>query len=159
MGKSDPTPINAFDKLTKSESTDEDCRTSAKNTGLNQSSPRTETGEELLYMGEWCGMRGTVRYLTRKKRSCQAFLFCGPLLLLIFHQWRTLQDLSTCDTRKVCRWSVPNAVERKDLKYFFICPTFNRAMARFCSLSALVECAKHGCVSSPTMQNAFFLKS
>jgi hypothetical protein len=38
-----PTPINAFDKLTKSESTDEDCRTSGKNTGLNQSSPGTET--------------------------------------------------------------------------------------------------------------------
>ncbi len=49
-----PTPVNAFDKLTKSESTGENCMTSGKNTGLNQSSPMTETGEELLYMGEWC---------------------------------------------------------------------------------------------------------
>jgi hypothetical protein len=37
------TPINAFDKLTKSESSEEDCMTSSKNTGLNQSSPRTKT--------------------------------------------------------------------------------------------------------------------
>ncbi len=37
-----PTPINAFDKLTKSESTEEDCMTSSKNTDLNQSSPRTK---------------------------------------------------------------------------------------------------------------------
>ncbi len=44
-----PTPINAFDKLTKSESTEENCMTSGKNTGLNQSSPGQKQ-----YMGEWC---------------------------------------------------------------------------------------------------------
>jgi len=37
------TPINAFYNLTKSETTGENCMTSGKNTGLNQSSPGAET--------------------------------------------------------------------------------------------------------------------
>ncbi len=50
-------------------------------------------------------------------------------------------------------------MERKDLKFFVICPTNGGATARFSSLSAVGEYAKHGCASSPTAQNDFFLKS
>ncbi len=53
---------------------------------------------------------------------------------------------------------MPYDVEKKKLKFFFICPTYNGATARFSSLSDLGECAKHGFASSPTAQNAFFLK-
>ncbi len=44
---------NAFDKLTKSESTEEDCMTSSKNTGLSQSSPRTETARNYSTWAEF----------------------------------------------------------------------------------------------------------
>jgi hypothetical protein len=37
------TPVNAFDNLTKSETNGVNCMTSGKDTGLNQSSARTET--------------------------------------------------------------------------------------------------------------------
>jgi hypothetical protein len=43
------TTINAFYNLAKSKATGEDCITSGKNTGLNQSSPGQKQ-----YMGEWC---------------------------------------------------------------------------------------------------------
>ncbi len=48
-----PTPINAFDKLTESESTEEDCMTSSKNTWLNQSSPRTKTARNYSTWAEF----------------------------------------------------------------------------------------------------------
>ena len=50
-------------------------------------------------------------------------------------------------------------MERKDIEYFFIWTTIKGAKTRFRSLSAIGECAKHGCASSPAAQNAFFLKS
>ncbi len=39
VGKSDPSPINAFDKLTKSESTEEDCMTSTRTLALIKALP------------------------------------------------------------------------------------------------------------------------
>ncbi len=75
------TPVNAFDNLTKSETTGENCMTSGKNTGLNQSSPGQKQ-----YMGELCWQRGTVRYLTRTE-VLSGILVLGSILLLIFHQW------------------------------------------------------------------------
>jgi hypothetical protein len=42
-------------------------------------------------------------------------------------------------------------MERKDIEYFFIWTTIKGAKTRFRSLSAIGECAKHGCASSPTM--------
>jgi hypothetical protein len=47
--KNDLGRVNAFDNLAKSEATGENCMTSGKNTGLNQSSPGQKQ-----YMGEWC---------------------------------------------------------------------------------------------------------
>jgi hypothetical protein len=56
-------------------------------------------------------------------------------------------------------WSIPSGVERKDLKLFFIWTIINWAKPRFWSLSAVGEGAEHGCASSPTTQNTFFLAS